>query len=149
MEVAAGAAVARRFARVPVAVKVYPQGAGQKLVWFVVPRFAGALFFLNAPAPPEFSPLPLHAPLPIFRERRLRLGPPGARLHGSGGAPPPARRDRLPDGAGAALPRRGPRPPQAAVRCGARRERPLGRSEEHTSELQSQSNLVCRLLLEK
>src|SRR5688572_32060447 len=27
--------------------------------------------------------------------------------------------------------------------------RPLERSEEHTSELQSQSNLVCRLLLEK
>src|SRR5688572_31020639 len=26
---------------------------------------------------------------------------------------------------------------------------PKGRSEEHTSELQSQSNLVCRLLLEK
>src|SRR5256886_7096417 len=26
---------------------------------------------------------------------------------------------------------------------------PVGRSEEHTSELQSQSNLVCRLLLEK
>src|SRR2546430_9032398 len=31
--------------------------------------------------------------------------------------------------------------------CGAGRRRP--RSEEHTSELQSQSNLVCRLLLEK
>src|SRR5688572_31835348 len=34
-----------------------------------------------------------------------------------------------------------------------RKERVLlldaGRSEEHTSELQSQSNLVCRLLLEK
>src|SRR2546427_3703614 len=30
----------------------------------------------------------------------------------------------------------------------ARRSRPR-RSEEHTSELQSQSNLVCRLLLEK
>src|SRR2546430_10301899 len=29
------------------------------------------------------------------------------------------------------------------------RERQRGRSEEHTSELQSQSNLVCRLLLEK
>src|SRR5688572_31021921 len=29
--------------------------------------------------------------------------------------------------------------------CGAA----AGRSEEHTSELQSQSNLVCRLLLEK
>src|SRR2546430_9867490 len=27
--------------------------------------------------------------------------------------------------------------------------RPKPRSEEHTSELQSQSNLVCRLLLEK
>src|SRR2546427_3966539 len=29
------------------------------------------------------------------------------------------------------------------------RIRPALRSEEHTSELQSQSNLVCRLLLEK
>src|SRR2546430_10691581 len=28
-------------------------------------------------------------------------------------------------------------------------EKSSGRSEEHTSELQSQSNLVCRLLLEK
>src|SRR2546430_9761566 len=27
--------------------------------------------------------------------------------------------------------------------------KPISRSEEHTSELQSQSNLVCRLLLEK
>src|SRR2546427_7098410 len=31
----------------------------------------------------------------------------------------------------------------------ASREGRRGRSEEHTSELQSQSNLVCRLLLEK
>src|SRR2546430_5913516 len=29
------------------------------------------------------------------------------------------------------------------------RARSVSRSEEHTSELQSQSNLVCRLLLEK
>src|SRR2546430_11749486 len=29
------------------------------------------------------------------------------------------------------------------------RAKPDARSEEHTSELQSQSNLVCRLLLEK
>src|SRR2546427_9606476 len=35
-----------------------------------------------------------------------------------------------------------PRPP-------AGRDRGRVRSEEHTSELQSQSNLVCRLLLEK
>src|SRR2546430_6947086 len=34
-----------------------------------------------------------------------------------------------------------------AWRCSARW--PSKRSEEHTSELQSQSNLVCRLLLEK
>src|SRR2546430_5853884 len=32
---------------------------------------------------------------------------------------------------------------------GHRRRRDRSRSEEHTSELQSQSNLVCRLLLEK
>src|SRR2546430_11401336 len=36
------------------------------------------------------------------------------------------------------------------LEAGQRRPRRLvGRSEEHTSELQSQSNLVCRLLLEK
>src|SRR2546430_12939308 len=32
---------------------------------------------------------------------------------------------------------------------GCRAPPPCRRSEEHTSELQSQSNLVCRLLLEK
>src|SRR2546427_7731010 len=38
-----------------------------------------------------------------------------------------------------------------ALRLAEPSERPLigARSEEHTSELQSQSNLVCRLLLEK
>src|SRR5688572_32349687 len=34
-------------------------------------------------------------------------------------------------------------------RGGGKSLRPDERSEEHTSELQSQSNLVCRLLLEK
>src|SRR2546427_8506199 len=34
------------------------------------------------------------------------------------------------------------------ARCNARPAK-TARSEEHTSELQSQSNLVCRLLLEK
>src|SRR2546427_6527918 len=39
---------------------------------------------------------------------------------------------------------------QASPRSlGVRRDRGEARSEEHTSELQSQSNLVCRLLLEK
>src|SRR5688572_31275810 len=41
--------------------------------------------------------------------------------------------------------------PTAAVRRAGESLRIFwsGRSEEHTSELQSQSNLVCRLLLEK
>src|SRR2546430_11273649 len=48
-------------------------------------------------------------------------------------------------------PRRGPpvRPPRPPSHpCGPAAATPR-RSEEHTSELQSQSNLVCRLLLEK
>src|SRR2546427_5469108 len=39
--------------------------------------------------------------------------------------------------------------PDAVHRGHTRRCRGMARSEEHTSELQSQSNLVCRLLLEK
>src|SRR2546430_17660400 len=35
------------------------------------------------------------------------------------------------------------------LRWKKRSRKPRSRSEEHTSELQSQSNLVCRLLLEK
>src|SRR5438270_8250000 len=38
---------------------------------------------------------------------------------------------------------------RADVLGGKRRHSASKRSEEHTSELQSQSNLVCRLLLEK
>src|SRR5256885_7683030 len=41
---------------------------------------------------------------------------------------------------------RPPQPPPARRRC---RRRGGSRSEEHTSELQSPCNLVCRLLLEK
>src|SRR2546430_3849941 len=37
----------------------------------------------------------------------------------------------------------------SSVDCGNGPPQPATRSEEHTSELQSQSNLVCRLLLEK
>src|SRR6476620_12292299 len=43
---------------------------------------------------------------------------------------------------GRPCPRGRPRPPRAAGG-------PAGRSEEHTSELQSRQYLVCRLLLEK
>src|SRR2546430_12804871 len=61
---------------------------------------------------------------------------------------------RSPD-AGARAGRRcgpGAAPPASTRDCrasGARQSRVDARSEEHTSELQSQSNLVCRLLLEK
>src|SRR2546427_7470367 len=58
---------------------------------------------------------------------------------------PRGRNDPFPEGEGpghaAALPR-------ALLHKAASGGGP-GRSEEHTSELQSQSNLVCRLLLEK
>src|SRR5688572_31040879 len=37
----------------------------------------------------------------------------------------------------------------ASEDCSVEESRVAARSEEHTSELQSQSNLVCRLLLEK
>src|SRR5215211_8960629 len=43
-------------------------------------------------------------------------------------------------------------PTDTGARASARARRPssaAGRSEEHTSELQSHSDLVCRLLLEK
>src|SRR2546427_7945274 len=48
---------------------------------------------------------------------------------------------QAPDGGG------GKREPEGQGRTGAQVR--VERSEEHTSELQSQSNLVCRLLLEK
>src|SRR5688572_31399285 len=44
---------------------------------------------------------------------------------------------------------RRPEPPRARRAGGKPGCRARRRSEEHTSELQSQSNLVCRLLLEK
>src|SRR5688572_32010075 len=51
------------------------------------------------------------------------------------------------------LPARSALPHPQGPRAGRGRDDRLrsreGRSEEHTSELQSQSNLVCRLLLEK
>src|SRR5256885_4415517 len=54
-------------------------------------------------------------------------------------------RDRGPD----RLQRRGLRLRLQHVRGDQRDRRAVARSEEHTSELQSPCNLVCRLLLEK
>src|SRR2546427_8375439 len=67
----------------------------------------------------------------LFRSQAV---PPG-RARGCGRDLRPSRREA-----------RGAR--RGQLRDGLRRAN-RGRSEEHTSELQSQSNLVCRLLLEK
>src|SRR6267378_6319196 len=45
--------------------------------------------------------------------------------------------------------RRGPSGRRRPARCRPRPEASCRRSEEHTSELQSRRDLVCRLLLEK
>src|SRR5438270_9760169 len=88
-------------------------------------------FFFNATATTEIYTLSLHDALPIWappRAARCRARPCAARA----GARPGCDRARA---------------PSAAARSA--RRTPCARSEEHTSELQSQSNLVCRLLLEK
>src|SRR2546427_2228355 len=55
----------------------------------------------------------------------------------------PASRNRL------VMARPMPRVPPVTTTVWSRKSNTALRSEEHTSELQSQSNLVCRLLLEK
>src|SRR2546426_4431808 len=83
-------------------------------------------FFFNDTATTEIYTLSLHDALPIYRAERE----PGHRPD-----PVPQRRPS---------PARGARPvPQRDA------AHPPARSEEHTSELQSPCNLVCRLLLEK
>src|SRR5256885_1604189 len=113
----------------------------KKNLYHVIIRHSRCIFFfLNDPAPPEFSPLPLHAALPFCSGAPRRRGPerwgdrPARRAHQGAHRQPERCRAR---GAGAAGSARG------------RRWRRSRRSEEHTSELQSPCNLVCRLLLEK
>src|SRR5688572_32340466 len=99
-------------------------------------------FFLKDTAPTEIYTLSLHDALPI--------SPPLRRRHHAGARPPRSHRRRRPARRAAhagrgGLRRRHLRRPQSHLR----RLPTALRSEEHTSELQSQSNLVCRLLLEK
>src|SRR5207247_11395229 len=95
------------------------------------------------------SLLSLHDALPILRAARGRSWscPIGHEADRRDRAPREAeRRSRGPvqGGGPGADDHAGPRP-----RRGARERRDLSRSEEHTSELQSRVDLVCRLLLEK
>src|SRR5260370_17799214 len=87
----------------------------------------------------------------IRRPPRSTLFPYTTLFRSPGHAPRPARPDRLPlsppeDLAPRDLARPLPEPPPDRHH---RRALALDRSEEHTSELQSHLNLVCRLLLEK
>src|SRR5438477_7017501 len=86
----------------------------------------------NATRPTALYTLSLHDALPIYPRRD---GDAACHL-------PPLGADAGPAGAGDAR-GRADAPPLHAAR------RDSGRSEEHTSELQSHVNLVCRLLLEK
>src|SRR2546430_12721917 len=92
-------------------------------------------FFFNDTATTEIYTLSLHDALPICRARVAV----GAAAQQPGAEPEAShvrgddRRHRLD---------RGPEPL-------VQQAHPEERSEEHTSELQSQSNLVCRLPLEK
>src|SRR5439155_19635520 len=88
------------------------------------------LFFFNAPATTEIYTLSLHDALPISRRQN----------------PHPARR---PDGNGHGRHRQRREQRFDSRRGRGRGHSAKGRSEEHTSELQSRGHLVCRLLLEK
>src|SRR5690606_39805321 len=95
--------------------------------------------YSTGPPPTEISTLSLHDALPISG----RLPASGRHLEGTRLAP------ALPDRSANHDPRRF-RPGKAGGRAGhGPRAAQAPRSEEHTSELQSRENLVCRLLLEK
>src|SRR2546430_8947182 len=127
------------------------------VVGVVLPVGAAALggldrfffFFFNDPPPTEIYPLPLPAPLPTPWYPPQRRPSTGARRAWRRD-PAPRRLRRRPaplrSGSGARPCPGSPAPGRR--RCGRPAGHWLGRSEEHTSELQSQSNLVCRLLLE-
>src|SRR5690606_40904335 len=98
-------------------------------------------FFLTPPATTETYTLSLHDALPICTAPPSSRYQPGARSTVSSDT-------QLPPRATPVTPlRRMPSPPVPPA--GTRRPRDRRRSEEHTSELQSRENLVCRLLLEK
>src|SRR2546426_2909384 len=82
--------------------------------------FCPLFFFFNDTATTEIYTLSLHDALPIYATRGKVMA--------------------LPRGPSSEPAVRAPRPPAAPSPA---------RSEEHTSELQSPCNLVCRLLLEK
>src|SRR5690606_40211208 len=99
----------------------------------------------TAPAPSALSPLPLHDALPISYIGRARVVP----LRNTGAALSPFNAFLILQGL-ETLPLRMERISENTLKIARHLEaHPEVRSEEHTSELQSRENLVCRLLLEK
>src|SRR5207249_7939549 len=97
-------------------------------------------FSFNGPAPPEIYTLSLHDALPI--------SPPDS--CGASRSVWPVRRSRFSSSVASSWPASSAPSPRAARSSGFRPcPEPWPRSEEHTSELQSRFDLVCRLLLEK
>src|SRR5690606_41699034 len=103
----------------------------------------------HLPAPPAPSPLSLHAALPICGDEPggLRKIDHASSLVAERRPAIATRLSRRVRTTAAALARR--RLPKRRGPLRLRRRVPRGRlrSEEHTSELQSRENLVCRLLL--
>src|SRR5207253_9124365 len=99
--------------------------------------------FCHATPPTDIYTLSLHDALPISCGRRARRAPrsPGGRAVAA------AVRRHLRRGSRSLSPSAARSAAAAGASPGGRR--PAGRSEEHTSELQSRGHLVCRLLLEK
>src|SRR5439155_20946988 len=103
----------------------------------------------TSPPTPAISTLSLHDALPIYLERAR-----GDRARGRSGGGRDARHDPATGPRNRHLRVGGLTDRAAQFRRGADRARgggtgEIGRSEEHTSELQSRGQLVCRLLLEK
>src|SRR2546429_6670151 len=104
-------------------------------------------FFLNDPAPTEFSPLPLHDPLPTPRYKKF-VGK-TVKLPLTHREIPIVADDFVDKGFGTGAVKLTPAHDINDFEASARHDLPKIRSEEHTSELQSRLHLVCRLLLEK
>src|SRR5207249_10114089 len=100
-------------------------------------HFCLSLLSFTHASPTVFYPLSLHDALPIScRRERRRWDIPSASRAAPGSANP------IPSGAC-------PQCSEELWRCESNSAGSTPRSEEHTSELQSRFDLVCRLLLEK
>src|SRR5690606_40679709 len=105
-------------------------------------------FSSTAPSPTELYPLSLHDALPIYP--RWLAAALAAHRVATRSSPDLGRLSPVGRGCAARLVRPRPPAPRWCPRWGSTGPRPRdARSEEHTSELQSRENLVCRLLLEK